>query len=243
MEAFVNIARGTKVVVLTGAGISAESGIPTFRDKGGLWEKYDLMSVATPEAFERDPKLVWRFYIERIKQGGAIQPNPAHYALARLERLLPTGDFSLITQNVDDLHRKAGSKNLYHMHGELAKTRCTRCHRVEQTPEEIPDLPRCQCGGLLRPHVVWFGEIPFDTEKLYRMVEECGVFLVVGTSGVVHPAAGFVAHAKRSGAMTVGVNLEVPDNRFYIDHFYQGKAGDVLPRFVDHWARCLEAES
>ena len=241
MEPFVNITTGTKIVALTGAGISAESGIPTFRDKGGLWENYDVMSVATPQAFERDPRLVWRFYNERRKQAKFVQPNPAHYALARLEGLLPEGNFSLITQNVDRLHREAGSKNLYHMHGELSKSRCTRCQKVEEAPEELPDLPRCSCDGLLRPHIVWFGEIPFDTDKLYQIVGECDVFLVVGTSGVVHPAAGFVIHANRSGALTVGVNLEAPENRSYIDHFYRGKAGEILPKLVDHWARCLES--
>jgi NAD-dependent deacetylase len=241
MEPFVNITCSIKVAALTGAGISAESGVPTFRDKGGIWEKYDVMAVATPQAFQKDPRLVWRFYNERRKQARHVEPNPAHYALARLERLLPEGDFSLITQNVDHLHRQAGSKNVYHMHGELSKTRCTRCQTVRESPEELSELPRCPCGGLLRPHIVWFGEVPFETDTLYQIVGECDLFLVVGTSGVVHPAAGFVIHAKRSGAVTVGVNLEVPDNRLYIDHFYKGKAGEILPRLVDHWANCLGA--
>ncbi len=241
MEPFINITGTTNIVALTGAGISAESGIPTFRDKGGLWEKYDVMSVATPQAFERDPQLVWRFYNERRKQAKSVRPNPAHYALARLERLLPEGNFTLITQNIDHLHREAGSKNLYHMHGELAKVRCTGCQRVCEAPEDLPDLPWCACGGLLRPHIVWFGEIPLETDKLYEIVEGCDLFLVVGTSGVVHPAAGFVVHAKRNGAVTVGVNLDVPENRFYIDRFYQGKAGEILPKLVDHWDRCLES--
>jgi len=239
MEPFVDIAASTKIVALTGAGISAESGVPTFRERGGLWEKYDLMSVATPEAFQRDPRMVWRFYNERRKQARFVQPNPAHYALARLESLMPEGNFALITQNVDDLHRKAGSKNLHHMHGELSKVRCTRCQAVSDEPEALPDMPRCPCGGLLRPHVVWFGEVPFETDKLYQMIEESNLFLAVGTSGVVHPAAAFVAHAKRSGAVTVGVNLEVPENRAYFDCFYRGKAGEILPKLVDHWARCL----
>ncbi len=241
MESFLDITASTKIVVLTGAGISAESGVPTFRDKGGIWDRYDLMSVATAEAFESDPKVVWRFYNERRRQAKSVKPNPAHYALVRLEQILPEGNFALITQNVDHLHRHAGSKHLYHMHGELAKVRCTRCGTVRETLEDLPELPRCGCGGLLRPHVVWFGEIPFDTDKLYELVEECGVFLVVGTSGVVHPAATFVIHAKRSGAVTVGVNLETPENRHYIDHFYQGKAGEVIPKLVDHWARCVSA--
>jgi len=241
MEAFVDIAPRTKIVALTGAGISAESGVPTFRDKGGIWQQYDVMAVATPEGFERDPRLVWRFYNERRKHAKLVQPNPAHYALARLEQLLPEGNFALITQNVDGLHRKAGSKSIHHMHGELAKVRCTVCHAVREAPEDLPDLPRCPCGGLLRPHVVWFGEIPFDMDKLYQLVEECRLFLIVGTSGMVHPAAGFVAHAKTSGAVTVGVNLEPPENRFYIDHFYQGKAGEILPGLVDHWVQCLKS--
>ncbi len=240
MEEFVDITTGANVVALTGAGISAESGVATFREKEGIWEKYDVMKVATPEAFERNPEFVWRFYNERRKQAGSVDPNPAHYALARLEQALPEGDFALITQNVDPLHRRAGSKNVYHMHGELSKIRCTRCDRIEETLEELPELPVCRCGGLLRPHIVWFGEIPFHMEELYDLVERCDVFMVVGTSGVVHPAAAFVMHGKRSGAITVGVNLEPPENRMFIDHFYQGKAGEVLPRLVDHWIRCVE---
>ncbi len=239
MHSFPNITANTRIAVLTGAGISAESGVPTFRDKGGIWEKYDLMAVATPQAFERDPKLVWKFYNERRNQATSVEPNPGHYALARLEELLPEGNFALITQNVDHLHRKAGSKNLHHMHGELAKVRCTSCREVHETLEKLPEMPRCRCGGLLRPHIVWFGEIPFHTEKLYQIVGECDLFLVVGSSGVVHPAAGFVAHAKRSGAVTVGVNLEVPENRLFMDYFYEGKSGEILPRMVEHWAGCL----
>ncbi len=242
MDQFLNITPSTRIVALTGAGISAESGVPTFRDKGGIWEKYDVMSVATPQAFEKDPQLVWRFYNERRKQAKSVRPNAAHYALARLERLLPEGTFALITQNVDHLHTEAGSKNLYHMHGELTKTRCTRCQEVKVAPEELPDVPRCPCGGLLRPHIVWFGEVPFHTDRLYQMTQECDLFLVVGTSGVVHPAAGFVIHAQRSGAVTVGVNLEAPENRLYIDHFYRGKAGEILPRLVEHWARCIKTQ-
>jgi NAD-dependent deacetylase len=241
MDSFPEITSSTNIVALTGAGISAESGVPTFRDKGGIWQKYDVMSVATAQAFERDPRLVWRFYNERRRQAKSVEPNPGHYALARLEQLLPDSKFALITQNVDHLHRKAGSKNVYHMHGELAKVRCTSCHEVRETLEELPELPRCRCGGLLRPHIVWFGEIPFYTERLYQIIEDCDLFLVVGTSGVVHPAAGFVAHAKRGGAVTVGVNLEVPENRIFIDHFYRGKSGEILPRLVEDWAGCLQA--
>lgn len=240
MGTFVNITPSTKIVTLTGAGISAESGVATFREKGGIWEEYDVMTVATPEAFQRDPRLVWRFYNERRKQAGSVKPNPAHHALARLEQGLPQGKFALITQNVDPLHRRAGSQNVYHMHGELSKVRCTQCQKVGETLEELPDLPWCPCGGLLRPHIVWFGEIPFHMDELYDLVGQCDLFLVVGTSGVVHPAAAFVMHGKRSGAVTVGVNLEPPENRMYIDHFYQGKAGEVLPKLVDHWIRCVE---
>jgi NAD-dependent deacetylase len=241
MDSFVNITPGTRIAALTGAGISAESGVPTFRDKEGLWQKYDIMSVATPEGFQRDPRLVWRFYNERRKEVRSVKPNAAHYALARLENLLPEKHFTLITQNIDGLHRKAGSKNVYHMHGELMKTRCTRCHRVETSLDELPEMPRCQCGGLLRPHVVWFGEIPFQMDTLYRIVEDCDLFLVVGTSGAVHPAAAFVIHAKGNGAVTAGINLEIPENRFYLDHFYRGKAGEILPRLVEHWAGQLKA--
>jgi NAD-dependent deacetylase len=241
MDVFPDIAQETRMVVLTGAGISAESGVPTFRDKDGIWGKYDVTSVATPEGFARDPGQVWRFYNERRKQAQSVKPNAGHYALVRLEEFLPEGRFTLITQNVDHLHRKAGSRNVHHMHGELAKVRCTRCEKVRETLEDLPELPRCECGGLLRPHVVWFGEVPFDMDRLFSLVEQCDLFLVVGTSGVVHPAAGFVIHAKRSGATTVGVNLEVPENRGFIDHFYQGKSGEILPRLVEYWARCLIA--
>lgn len=241
MDVYPDIAHETRIVVLTGAGISAESGVPTFRDKGGIWGKYDVLSVATPEGFASDPRRVWRFYNERRRHARSVEPNAGHYALARLEEILPEGSFTLITQNVDHLHRKAGSRNVHHMHGELAKVRCTQCGKVRETLDDLPELPQCSCGGLLRPHVVWFGEIPFDMEKLFSLVEACDIFLVVGTSGVVHPAASFVIHAKRSGATTIGVNLEIPENRGFMDRFYQGKSGEILPRLVEFWARCLIA--
>jgi len=227
--------RATRLVVLTGAGISAESGVHTFRDKGGLWSKYNLYEVATPEAFAADPRRVWEFYNMRRAQLGTVEPNPAHHALAKLEATMPEGHFALITQNVDDLHRRAGCRAILQMHGELAKVRCTRCGTITETLEDLGVLPHCDCGGMLRPHIVWFGEVPMLMDEIDDAIRACTLFLVVGTSGVVYPAAGLLAQAKASGARTVGVNLEAPDNVAYLDHFFQGKADEILPKLVESW--------
>jgi NAD-dependent deacetylase len=224
-----------RVFVLTGAGISAESGVRTFRDAGGLWEEHRIEDVATPEGFARDPRLVWRFYSERRRHAASVRPNPAHLALASLEARLGDRLF-LCTQNVDALHEKAGSRGVLHMHGELLKSRCDSCDRPP-FPDETgyEDLPRCHCGGLLRPHVVWFGEMPFGLPEIYAALEACDLFVTVGSSGAVHPAAGFVSHLRHTPntrgrfARCIYVGLERPDNSYAFDECRLGKAGDLLP--------------
>jgi len=224
------------MVVLTGAGVSAESGISTFRDADGLWERYDIEEVATPAGWHKNPKLVWRFYNDRLKDLASVNPNPAHEALAEIERRMPEGQFVLVTQNVDDLHEKAGSRNLIHMHGELRKARCESCSQVVSEWDTDAEIPSCSsCGQRLRPHVVWFGELPFQLQRIFMCLEQCTVFLGVGTSGFVNPAASFVASAKSVGARTAFVNLEHVPQTGFIDHFYQGKAGELLPGLLREW--------
>jgi NAD-dependent deacetylase len=234
----VEIARGTRVVVLTGAGISAESGVATFRDAGGLWYQHRVEDVATPEGFARDPRLVWRFYSERRKQVAEVRPNPAHLALARLEDRLGD-DLFLVTQNVDPLHELAGSKRVLHMHGELLTSRCDTCPRPPFRDERtyFDELPVCEeCGGYLRPDVIWFGEIPLGMREIAEAIERCDLFLTVGSSGSVYPAAGLVADARaarnpRTGSppRTIYVGIERPDNASMFDECRLGSAGRVLP--------------
>jgi len=229
----------TKVLVLTGAGISAESGISTFRDSGGLWENHKVEDVATPEAFLANPAKVWEFYRLRYADSIAKEPNPAHLALVKLEQFL--GDnFLLITQNVDCLHFKAGSKRVLEMHGSLANCICINCNskfalKEVNYQQKIPVCP--YCGGILRPDIVWFGEIPHYLNLIDDALRECSVFIIIGTSGVVYPAAGFVLTAKLMGAKTIAVNLGKPDNLVYIDEFYQGKCGEILPGLVEQWIK------
>ena len=223
--------------VLTGAGISAESGIATFRDANGLWEQHRVEDVASPEGFAADPALVWRFYAQRRAQALTVEPNPAHRALAALEERL--GDqFFLCTQNVDGLHEAAGSKRVVHMHGELMKTRCSdpSCARAPfvDTRHAFAELPHCECGALQRPHIVWFGEVPFDMLAIRRRVQRAAVFLCIGTSGVVYPAAGLVGEMQYRRSMgervrTIYVGLEAPANADQFDEVHAGKAGQVLP--------------
>ncbi len=226
----------SSVVVLTGAGISQESGVPTFRGKEGLWKNFRSEDLATLEAFERDPVLVWQWYDWRRSLIKPLKPNPAHYALAELEKGIQ--DFTLVTQNVDGLHRVAGSKNPIEMHGTLWGVRCMQCNkRFENREVPIKILPECEsCGGLLRPDVVWFGE-PIDAEILhaiYRCLEKVQVMLVVGTSGMVQPAASFSLVAKRAGALVVEINRsETPQSGFF-DFSFQGKAGEILPKLVQY---------
>ncbi len=232
-----NIAPDASVVVVTGAGVSAESGIATFRDKGGVWEQYDLERVATPEGFAADPDLVWRFYSERREQVLRCDPNPAHRALAALERFLQArGRFLLVTQNVDGLHQRAGSREVLPIHGSLLRTRCSNdgcpTRPVDDERSYKNGAPRCpECGSWLRPDVVWFGEyLDPEMERQARLaIADCDWFLAVGTSGVVHPVAGYVEIAADMGVPRVLVNLEPPANVRAFTSFYQGKAGEVLP--------------
>jgi NAD-dependent deacetylase len=223
------------LVVLTGAGISKESGLDTFRDRDGIWSKVEIEDVATPEAFRRNPDLVQGFYNARRRSllSPGIEPNAAHAALADLEARWE-GNFLLVTQNIDDLHERAGSRRLIHMHGELLKSRCTHCHRVGEQREEIRATDRCGgCGGeaTLRPHVVWFGEVPFEMERIFEALRSCDLFAAIGTSGSVHPAAGFVLAARAAGARTVELNLEPGETSPLFDERRHGKATEVVPAF------------
>ena len=224
-----------KIVALTGAGISAESGIPTFRGKDGLWNRYDPMELATPEAFRRDPRLVWEWYDWRRQLIAKAEPNRGHLILARMERSFK--DFWLITQNVDGLHQRAGSKRVIELHGNIWKVRCLECGREYyeyRTPlEEIP--PRCtECGGLLRPGVVWFGEsLPTDAlEEAYNLSSEADIFLVVGTSAQVYPAAELPLIAKRMGARLIEVNPEETPITPYADISLRESASTGLEKVL-----------
>jgi NAD-dependent deacetylase len=227
-----------RVFVLTGAGISAESGIATFRDSDGLWQGIRFEEVATPEAWRRDPKMVWAFYSARRQAAMDKKPNAAHYALARLEAAL--GDRMLLcTQNVDNLHEQAGSTRVLHMHGNLFQSRCDSCGRPPFEDHSVYDqeLPKClACGSLVRPHICWFGEVPFYLDRLYRELEFCTVFVAIGTSGVVHPAAGFIAHAKLKGIVrtTCYVGSEEPLNGILFNKVALGPAGEVVPGLFEY---------
>jgi NAD-dependent deacetylase len=229
----ISITPTDRVFVLTGAGISAESGLPTFRASDGLWAGHHVEDVCTPDAWQRNPALVWEFYSGRRKDGAKAQPNPAHIALAELEAKL--GDrFFLCTQNVDDLHERAGSKRLTHMHGELAKARCEKeCGRPPiddlNIYRSLNDVGRCPCGGRLRPHIVFFGEIPLEMKHIEQEIARATLMVVVGTSGSVYPAASFVHWAREAGARTVYVGPEPPRNASAFTHIVEGKAGAVLP--------------
>jgi NAD-dependent deacetylase len=230
--------RGRSIVVLTGAGISAESGLPTFRGSDGLWLGWRLEDVATPEAFARRAELVQRFYDLRRRQllTPAVAPNPAHLALAELERRWP-GPVVIVTQNIDDLHERAGSGNIVHMHGELLKARCTRCAGVCPWRGDLAvahRCPGCAAADVLRPHVVWFGEMPLELDAIYEALAACDLFIAIGTSGQVYPAAGFVEEVRRQGrARTVELNLDPGAlNSRFAEH-RQGPAGELVPRYVD----------
>lgn len=225
-----------RIAILTGAGISAESGIRTFRAADGLWEDHRIEDVATPEAFVRDAALVQRFYNMRRAQlqDASIKPNAAHYALARLEQEYP-GEVILITQNVDNLHERAGSRNLLHMHGELLSMFCTQSGQRFLIEGDILADSLCSCcqqRGTLRPDIVWFGEMPYEMERIYTALENCTLFLSIGTSGHVYPAAGFVQQARLAGAHTVEINLEPTQTRTAFHEHHYGPAGEVLPRVV-----------
>ena len=247
MNELLSIPPTTRLLVLTGAGVSAESGLSTFRDAGGLWEQHRIEDVATPEAFARDPELVWRFYSARRAGAKACEPNAGHAALAELERGM--GDrFLLATQNVDDLHRRAGNGRVVELHGNLFFTRCSRCDREpfqDEARYESAPLPTCEaCGkrgheALLRPHIVWFGEAldPAHFERIEAFLADAPrgtlQFLAVGTSGAVYPAAGLVQLAKAHGAETWLINAEPAENGAAFDHFVRGKSAELLPGLLE----------
>jgi len=231
--AAISITPEDHVFVLTGAGISAESGLPTFRGSNGLWAGHRVTDVCTPEAWKRDPALVWEFYSGRRAAGEKAEPNPGHVAIAELEAQLGER-FFLCTQNVDDLHERAGSKRLLHMHGELNKARCEAVcglppvedHAIYRSLEEVG---RCACGARLRPHIVFFGEIPLEMGRIQREIRKATLMLVVGTSGSVYPAANFVHWAREHGGRAVYVGPEEPLNAEAFTHIVEGNAGEVLP--------------
>ncbi|WP_033075177.1 NAD-dependent deacylase [Sphingopyxis sp. MWB1] len=223
------------IVVLTGAGISAESGIDTFRGGGGLWEQHRVEDVATPEAFARDPDLVLRFYDERRAAIQTKAPNAAHEALARLDARW-AGELLIVTQNVDDLHERAGTKRLVHMHGEQLSAWCTACDQRSRWTGSLIDRPACPaCGmvGYLRPDIVWFGEMPYHMDDIYRALNRADLFVSIGTSGAVYPAAGFVREARQAGARTLELNLEPSEGSYWFAESRHGRATTLVPQWVD----------
>ena len=233
-EVKARLAGARAVAVLTGAGISADSGVPTFRGADGLWRNYRAEDLATPEAFARDPRLVWEWYNWRRELIATKIPNAAHHTLVELERRVER--FWLITQNVDGLHPDAGSGNLSEIHGNIWKVRCTQCRQVQENRAvPIPMLPLCPaCGGLLRPHIVWFGESldPDDLDRSVAAVGSCEVLLIIGTSGVVYPAASFAALARQAGAFVAEINLDPAPNPQVVDLTIGGRAADVVPELL-----------
>lgn len=223
-----------KIVILTGAGISAESGLGTFRDEGGLWAQHAIEDVATPEGFARNPQLVHDFYNARRAQAATATPNPAHHALARLEAL-HTGDVLIITQNVDGLHEAAGSKNVLHMHGALSGALCNTCqHRWPAPLAMSPEEPCAKCDTpVVRPDVVWFGEFPYHPDVTEKALEEADLFVAIGTSAQVYPAAAFGQMARAMGAHTVELNLEPSAASRDFNECRLGKASEIVPRWVD----------
>lgn len=230
------------IVILTGAGISADSGIRTFRASDGLWEDHRIEDVATPEAFERDPQLVQRFYnlrraqlFEEHKGSKKIQPNEAHQALARLESDF-SGSVTIVTQNIDNLHERAGSNNVLHMHGEILKMHCKQTQRVYPCERMLSVEDCCECcdlPGNLRPHIVWFGEMPLFMDEIITHLEQCDLFVAIGTSGNVYPAAGFVQIANRANADTLEINLEESNVASDFGNTIYGKASQLVPDWVD----------
>jgi NAD-dependent deacetylase len=222
------------IVILTGAGVSAESGIATFRGPGGLWEGHRVEDVCTPEALARDPALVHRFYDLRRAALATVEPNPAHHALARLDRKWP-GELLLVTQNVDDLHERAGSTRVIHMHGELRSALCAVCGaRLPHMPALPPDILCTACGAAkMRPDIVFFGEVPYAMDRIERALAGCDLFVSIGTSGAVYPAAGFVQLASAYGAETLELNLDRSAGSDLFDETRLGPAGTLVPAWVD----------
>ncbi|HEY9565346.1 MAG TPA: NAD-dependent deacylase [Nocardioides sp.] len=223
-----------KIVVLTGAGISAESGVPTFRDSDGLWEGHNVEDVATPEAYEHRPSFVQKFYDERRAFLSKVEPNAAHVALGRLSELIGS-DLTLVTQNIDDLHERGGAHDVVHMHGELLSALCRACTGRTPWHKELSDFPPCpRCGvSELRPDVVWFGEIPYEMGRIQAALMRADLFVSVGTSGAVYPAAGFVQMAKACGARTLELNLVPSEGTAFFDEARHGLAGELVPSWVD----------
>ena len=229
------------IVILTGAGISAESGIPTFRASDGLWENHRVEDVAAPQGFARNPALVHRFYNARRRRllSPEIQPNPAHRALSELEHRFPAA-VTVVTQNIDNLHERGGSERVIHMHGELLKGRCTFCRSVFNVENDLSlaaSCPECSRRGGLRPDVVWFGEMPHRMDEIDTLLKQCALFVSVGTSGNVYPAAGFVETASRAGARTIEVNLEPSSMENAFGEHRYGKAGLLVPQLVEELLR------
>lgn len=223
------------IVILTGAGISAESGLATFRGPDGLWEGHRVEDVCTPEAYSRDPPLVHKFYDARRAKLGEVEPNPAHFALAQLDAEWP-GELLLVTQNVDDLHERAGSKRLLHMHGELTSGWCLACDERfgwQGPMGEGAACPSCQVAGRVRPDIVWFGEMPYEMERIDQALMGCDLFVSIGTSGAVYPAAGFVRSARYAGAKTLEMNLEPSLGSYLFHESRVGRAGELVPLWVD----------
>jgi NAD-dependent protein deacetylase/lipoamidase len=236
LERAAEILRAAKAIaVLTGAGVSAESGVPTFRDADGLWQGHAVEDVATPEAFRRNPRLVWQFYNERRENLKTVQPNPGHFALARLDERRRR--CTIVTQNVDGLHARAGSRTIHELHGNLARTRCTGCGHIEDRGlEPLGDLPKCdRCGALLRPDIVWFHEmLPYETwSAAEAAVEKSDVLLVVGTSAIVHPAAGLIRIAKSYDHGVIECNIQETAASALADISLTGKSGEILPALVN----------
>ncbi len=226
---------GPSLIILTGAGVSADSGVATFRAADGLWEGHRIEDVATPEAFARDPALVHDFYDARRAAVSTVVPNPAHLALAELERRWP-GDFLLVTQNVDDLHERAGSERLVHMHGELRRAWCTACD--VRTSWDGPIGAEAVCllctsQGHIRPDIVWFGEMPYEMERIETALRGCDLFVSIGTSGAVYPAAGFVQTARYVGARCVELNLDPSQGSVFFHETRLGRAADIVPAWID----------
>ena len=225
----------SEIVILTGAGISAESGLATFRSADGLWNNHRVEDVATIEAFQRNPEYVHDFYNQMKPELLQAKPNPAHLAITRLQKEYP-GKVSIVTQNVDTLHEKAGSQNIYHIHGQINQAVCLNCGRVLESWGDITTetaCPHCETTGMMKPNIVFFGENLLCMDKVDRLLEQCDLFVSIGTSGVVFPAASFVQIAKLNGAETYEFNLETTSNNRYFDHHIYGKAGETVPQFVD----------
>lgn len=232
---FLRSNRASKWAVLTGAGVSQESGLRTFRDaQTGLWAQYKPEDLASPEAFRRDPKLIWDWYAWRREAVKAVRPNPGHYALVEIEKRIPA--FTLITQNVDGLHRMAGSRNVLELHGNIQRVRCADCYTFTETwGDDTESVPQCSvCGGLLRPDVVWFGEaLPRDQlESAVEAARSCEVFFSIGTSGVVQPAASLAHAARNRGVLVVEINAEATPLTPKVDYAFHGKSGEILPELV-----------